>query len=151
MQKKSQFPRPTPSNAPRNGSCPPTNHYVPRHINNRYMNSYYFSYSWWRERDEVGRHLCRAAPERWARQSAWVSILSGSPQLNSTHVLQSSCFSYSSQVKSYRVQVIQDFFFSKTLYTVSYRKKHRCKRQSEWFLKNRKDFLQHSCKQESNL
>jgi hypothetical protein len=31
-----RFPGPTPSNAPRNRSCPPQNHYVPRHINNRY-------------------------------------------------------------------------------------------------------------------
>jgi hypothetical protein len=37
-QKKSLFPGPTPSNAPRNGSS--QNHYVPRHINNRYINSY---------------------------------------------------------------------------------------------------------------
>ncbi len=35
------FPGPTPSNAPRNGSCPSPNHYVPRHINNRYINSYF--------------------------------------------------------------------------------------------------------------
>ncbi len=39
--KKSRFLVPTPSNAPRNGSCPPQNHYVPRHINNRYTNSYF--------------------------------------------------------------------------------------------------------------
>jgi hypothetical protein len=34
--KKSQFPGPTPSNGPRNGYCPLQNHYVPRHISNRY-------------------------------------------------------------------------------------------------------------------
>ncbi len=28
------------SNAPHNGSSPPQNHYVPRHINNRYIKSY---------------------------------------------------------------------------------------------------------------
>jgi hypothetical protein len=37
--KKSQFPGPIPSNVPRNGSCPPQNHYVPRHINNRIVNT----------------------------------------------------------------------------------------------------------------
>jgi hypothetical protein len=35
-----RFPGPTPSNGPRNGYCPPQNHYVSRHINNRYMNGY---------------------------------------------------------------------------------------------------------------
>jgi hypothetical protein len=38
--KKSQCLGPTPSNTPRNGSCLPRNHYVLRHINNRYVNSY---------------------------------------------------------------------------------------------------------------
>ncbi len=38
--KKSWFSGPTPFNSPRNGSCPHQNHYVPRHINNRYINSY---------------------------------------------------------------------------------------------------------------
>jgi hypothetical protein len=32
---------PTPSNGPRNRSCPHQNHYIPRHINNRYINSYW--------------------------------------------------------------------------------------------------------------
>ncbi len=40
-----RFPGPTPSNGPCNGSCPPQNHYVPRHINNRYFNSY--CCFWW--------------------------------------------------------------------------------------------------------
>ena len=31
----------TPYNGPRNEYCPPQNHYVPRHKNNRYINSYY--------------------------------------------------------------------------------------------------------------
>ncbi len=43
--KKSRFqgpPRPcTPSDAPPNGCCTPQNHYVPRHINNIHINSYY--------------------------------------------------------------------------------------------------------------
>jgi hypothetical protein len=39
--KKCRFPGPTPSNAPHNGSCLPQSHYVPRHINNRYIKSYY--------------------------------------------------------------------------------------------------------------
>ncbi len=39
--KESRFPGSTPSNAPCNGSCPPQIHYVPRHINSRYINSYY--------------------------------------------------------------------------------------------------------------
>ncbi len=39
------FPGPTPSNGPRNGSCPPQNHYVPCHINNRYINSYHANIS----------------------------------------------------------------------------------------------------------
>ena len=34
---------PTPSNGPRNGYCPPQNHYVPHHINNRYINSFYLT------------------------------------------------------------------------------------------------------------
>ena len=38
--KLSRFPGPTPSNGPPNGYCPPENHNVPRHINNRYFNSY---------------------------------------------------------------------------------------------------------------
>ncbi len=33
---------PTASNSPRNGYCPHQNHYVLRHINNRYINSKYF-------------------------------------------------------------------------------------------------------------
>ncbi len=32
-----------PSNATPNGSCPPQNRYVPRHINNMYINSYNYS------------------------------------------------------------------------------------------------------------
>jgi hypothetical protein len=31
---------PTPSNNPRYGYCPHQNHYIPRHINNRYINTY---------------------------------------------------------------------------------------------------------------
>ncbi len=37
--KKFRFPGPTPSNDSRNGCCTPQNHYVPRRINNRYINS----------------------------------------------------------------------------------------------------------------
>ncbi len=43
--KKSWFPGPTPSNAPRNGSCPPQNHYLPRHINKRYITCYSYEIS----------------------------------------------------------------------------------------------------------
>jgi hypothetical protein len=32
--------KPTPYNGPRKENCPPQNHYVPRHKNNRYINSY---------------------------------------------------------------------------------------------------------------
>ncbi len=35
--KKSWFPGPTPSNAPCNGTCPHQNHYVPRHLYNKYI------------------------------------------------------------------------------------------------------------------
>jgi hypothetical protein len=31
---------PTPSNDPRYGYCPHQNHYIPRHINNRYIDAY---------------------------------------------------------------------------------------------------------------
>jgi len=37
--KKSWFLGPTPSNGPGNRCCPHQNHYVPSHINNRYINS----------------------------------------------------------------------------------------------------------------
>jgi hypothetical protein len=33
---------PTPSIGPQNSDCPHPNHYVPRHINNRYIHSYYY-------------------------------------------------------------------------------------------------------------
>ncbi len=41
VQKSLDFQAPPPSNGPCNGYCPPQNHYVPRHINNRYINSYF--------------------------------------------------------------------------------------------------------------
>jgi hypothetical protein len=42
--KKVSISRATPSLAPHlNGSCPPQNNYVPRHINNRYINSYFLT------------------------------------------------------------------------------------------------------------
>ncbi len=41
--KKSRFSGPTPYNGPCNGCCPHQNHYVPRHINNRYTNNYFAS------------------------------------------------------------------------------------------------------------
>jgi hypothetical protein len=39
--KKSRFSGPTPSNGPCKRCCPHQNHYIPRHINNSYINSYY--------------------------------------------------------------------------------------------------------------
>ncbi len=38
--KKVSISGPTPYNSPRNGYYPPQNHYVPRHNNNRFINSY---------------------------------------------------------------------------------------------------------------
>ncbi len=39
-QKSLDFQGPPLGNAPTNGSLPRRNHYVPRHINNKYINGY---------------------------------------------------------------------------------------------------------------
>ncbi len=41
---------PTPYNGPRNGYCPPQNHYVPRDNNNRYINSFYNTIQVWQNK-----------------------------------------------------------------------------------------------------
>jgi hypothetical protein len=66
--KKSRFPGPPPSNSPRNGSCPPQNHYVLSHINNRCINSYNLS-SFCRRREDGGSSAA------WQLLPVWLGSL----------------------------------------------------------------------------
>ncbi len=80
--KKSRFQGPPLKNDPRNGYCPPQNHYVPPHKNNRNINSYYgqtsfmgFSYQFSLAPGIMGLKMGRTVKNSWEKAGEYILLL----------------------------------------------------------------------------